>query len=113
MTSIVFEKYVGCRVNEEEIGYIALHIGAAMERSKKAFKALVVCTSGIGTSQLLAARLGRCFRDIEIKKILSVADIQDDITNDVDFIISTVPLSREAVNRPVIHISPFIGAERY
>lgn len=108
MTSIVFEKYVGCRVNEEEIGYIALHIGAAMERSKKTFKALVVCTSGIGTSQLLAARLGRCFRDIEIKNILSVADIQEDITNDVDFIISTVSLSRETVNRPVIHISPLL-----
>ncbi|GMA97929.1 BglG family transcription antiterminator [Pelosinus sp. IPA-1] len=108
MTSIVFEKYVGCRVNEEEIGYIALHIGAAMERSKKAFKALVVCTSGIGTSQLLAARLGRCFRDIEIKNILSVADLQEDITHDVDFIISTVPLSRGTVNRPVIHISPLL-----
>ncbi|AIF50952.1 transcription antiterminator [Pelosinus sp. UFO1] len=108
MTSIVFEKYVGCRVNEEEIGYIALHIGAAMERSKKTFKALVVCTSGIGTSQLLAARLGRCFRDIEIKNILSVADIQEDITHDVDFIISTVPLSRGTVNRPVIHISPLL-----
>lgn len=108
MTSIVFEKYIGCRVNEEEIGYIALHIGASVERAKKPFKALVVCTSGIGTSQLLAARLGRCFRQIEIKDVLSVAIIKESVTADVDFIISTVPIPGNEVNKPVIQISPLL-----
>lgn len=108
MTSIVFEKYVGRRVNEEEIGYIALHIGAAVERAKKPFRTLVVCTSGIGTSQLLAARLGRCFREIEIKDVLSVATIKEYVTDDIDFIISTVPITDSEIDRPVIHITPLL-----
>lgn len=108
MTSIVFEKYVGTRVNEEEIGYIALHIGAAVERAKKPFRALVVCTSGIGTSQLLAARLGRCFREIEIKDVLSVATINQSIMDDIDFIISTVSIHESEVNKPVIQITPLL-----
>ncbi|HAA64579.1 MAG TPA: transcription antiterminator BglG, partial [Thermoanaerobacter sp.] len=33
MTSVVFEKYLGKKVAEEEIGYIALHLGAAVERA--------------------------------------------------------------------------------
>jgi activator of the mannose operon (transcriptional antiterminator) len=108
MTSVVFEKYVGSRVNEEEIGYIALHIGAAVERAKKPFKALVVCTSGIGTSQLLAARLGRCFRNIEIKEVLSAVNLKEKITDDVDFIISTIPISSDETNKPVLQISPLL-----
>ncbi|WP_378954189.1 BglG family transcription antiterminator [Pelosinus sp. sgz500959] len=108
MTSIVFEKYVGCRANEEEIGYIALHIGAAVERAQKPFRALVVCTSGIGTSQLLAARLGRCFKEIEVKDVLSVTLIEEYITDDVDFIISTIPISSREVKKPVIQISPLL-----
>lgn len=108
MTSIVFEKYVGRRVNEEEIGYIAIHLGAAVERAPKKLKALVVCTSGIGTSQMLAARLGRCFREVEIKDVLSEARIKKSVTDDIDFIISTVPISRSEVNKPVIHISPLL-----
>lgn len=108
MTSIVFEKYVGSRVTEEEIGYIALHIGAAVERAKKPFKALVVCTSGIGTSQLLAARLRRCFRDIEIKDVLSIVNIKASLSDEIDFIISTIPLLGEEINKPVIQISPLL-----
>lgn len=108
MTSIVFEKYVGSRVTEEEIGYIALHIGAAVERAKKPFKALVVCTSGIGTSQLLAARLRRCFRDIEIKDVLSIVSIKASLSDEIDFIISTIPLLGEEINKPVIQISPLL-----
>lgn len=33
MASVVFEKYLGVKIHEEEIGYIALHIGASVERN--------------------------------------------------------------------------------
>lgn len=108
MTSVVFEKYTGSRITEEEIGYIALHIAAAVERSKKPFKALVVCASGIGTSQLLAARLQRCFRGIEIKNVVSLLNFKDEVTGDIDFIISTVPLPEEEAGKNVIQISPLL-----
>jgi len=105
MTSIVFNKYLGKKVGEEEIGYIALHLGAAAERAKKPLKALVVCTSGIGTSQLLAARLERCFRQIDIKEVISSVSLKKEPLNDIDIIISTVPIE---ANKPVISISPLL-----
>lgn len=105
MTSIVFERYLGRRVGEEEIGYIALHLGAAVERAQKPFRALVVCTSGIGTSQMLAARLHRCFREIEIKDVISVVALKESVLEDVDIIISTVPIE---ANLPVLNINPLL-----
>ncbi|WP_028992052.1 BglG family transcription antiterminator [Thermoanaerobacter thermocopriae] len=105
MTSVVFEKYLGKKVAEEEIGYIALHLGAAVERAKKPLRALVVCTTGIGTAQLLAARLEKSFKQIEIKDIISSVSLHESILNDIDIVISTVPIE---INKPFINISPLL-----
>lgn len=106
MTSSVFQKYMGIRINEEEIGYIALHIAAAVERNKKPLKTLVVCTSGIGTSQLLAIKLEKHFQQIEIKKVSSIVEIKKNSLEDIDIIISTVPVE---INKPTIFISPLLN----
>ncbi|MDI3311313.1 MAG: BglG family transcription antiterminator [Thermoanaerobacterium sp.] len=105
MTSTVFEKYIGKKAGEEELGYITLHLGAAFERAKKPLKALVVCSSGIGTSQLLAVRLERCFRNVEIVDIVSSLSLNDVMSDNVDFIISTVPVESK---KPVVNITPLL-----
>lgn len=105
MTSGIFEKYLGIRISEEEIGYIALHLGAAIERQKKPFSALVVCTSGIGTAQLLAAKLEKRFKEIEIKDIISLTALKEVEYKDIDLIISTVAIESD---KPVINISPLL-----
>lgn len=105
ITSTVFQKYMGIKINEEEIGYIALHLAAAVERQKKPLRALVVCTSGIGTSKLLAVRLEKHFKEIEIKEVMSLIDLKNKSLNDIDIIISTVPME---IEKPVICISPIL-----
>ncbi|AFK85985.1 MULTISPECIES: BglG family transcription antiterminator [Thermoanaerobacterium] len=105
MTSTVFEKYIGKKAGEEELGYITLHLGAAFERAKKPLRALVVCSSGIGTSQLLAVRLERWFKNIEVVDIVSSLSLNDVMSDNVDFIISTVPVES---NKPVINITPLL-----
>lgn len=105
MTSTVFEKYIGKKAGEEELGYITLHLGAAFERAKKPLRALVVCSSGIGTSQLLAVRLERWFKNIEVVDIVSSLSLNDVMSDNVDFIISTVSVES---NKPVINITPLL-----
>ena len=105
MTSVVFEKYLGVKIQEEEIGYIALHIGASVERNKSLIRVLVVCASGIGTSQLLAARLRKSFRQLEIVDIISFIALEEKSLEDIDIIISTVPIK---ARKPVLNISPIL-----
>jgi len=105
MTSVVFEKYLGIKIQEEEIGYIALHIGASVERNKSLIRVLVVCASGIGTSQLLAARLKKCFRQLEIVDIISFIALEEKSLENIDIIISTVPIKASV---PVLIISPIL-----
>lgn len=109
MASRVFDKHLGKRIGDEEIGYIALHIGAAVERNKGLLRVVVVCGSGIGTSQMLAARLNRYFRELEIRRVISLGELEKDDQDDVDLIITTIPLDHTAVEKPIIQISPLLG----
>lgn len=105
MASTVFNKYLGVKIPEEEIGYIALHIGAAVERNIKPFKVLVVCSSGIGTSQLLAARIQKSFREIDIVDTISYLELEKIKLDEIDFIISTIPISN---TKPVLQVKPIL-----
>lgn len=106
MTNTIFERYIGVTMPEEEIGYICLHLAAAVERNKNPLKALVVCASGIGTSQIISAKIERSFREIEIVDVISAIELKHRKLEDVDIIISTVPV--EAV-KPVLMISPLLS----
>ncbi|MPW25669.1 PRD domain-containing protein [Alkalibaculum sp. M08DMB] len=105
-TSIIFEKHFGIRITEEEIGYIALHIGAALERLNEKTKAIVVCATGVGTSQLVVSRLEKRIKDLEIVGVSSYHDIQKYDTTEFDIIISTIPMRHDL--KPVVKINVFV-----
>lgn len=99
-------------IPEEEVAYIAIHIQAFKEqeaqKAPKQINVLVVCSSGKGTSQLLAARLRTAFPGIHINRILSVQELNSTkITEDI--ILSTIPLKIEGV--PVMVVSPVLNAD--
>ncbi|ADQ13624.1 BglG family transcription antiterminator [Halanaerobium hydrogeniformans] len=109
-SSIIYEKHFNIQVSEEEIGYIALHLGAALERLNKSRKVLVVCGSGGGTAQLLAERLKRRLSGLQIAGVIAAHKLDDFSFADIDLIISTIPLNKE-FKVPVIKISPLCTDE--
>lgn len=103
MSSRIFAKYLNVSVPESEIGYITLHLAAAVARHLQRVKALVVCHSGVGTSQLLSERLRSSFRELEIVGVLAAAAVPPELLATVDVVVSTVPF---ACSKPVLVISP-------
>ncbi|UJF31717.1 BglG family transcription antiterminator [Paenibacillus hexagrammi] len=82
-------------VPDEEIGFLVMHFGASMERLKqfrRDVSAIIVCTSGIGTSKMLAVRLTKEFPQIEIIGNASWFEAARIPAQDYDLIISTVDL---------------------
>lgn len=106
-TSILFEKHFDVKVNEEEIGYIAIHIGAALERNRHSVRALIVCGSGIGTAHLVAIRLKRAFNDIEIVDITNIQEYKNKDEKSYDFVITTVPILES--KKPVVRVRPLVS----
>jgi len=97
-------------VPDEEIGYLVMHIGAALERNRiecdQQYRALVVCTSGIGSSKILASRIKKELPAIIHTQNISMFDIEKMSKNSYDIIISTVPLSIQS--QEYILVSPLL-----
>lgn len=87
---------------ESEIAFIVLHFGGSIKNQGNRFlNILVVCSSGIGTSRLLANRL----EQIERITQASVSDLNVLDLNNYDGIISTVNLDIEA---PFLIVNPLL-----
>ncbi|WP_313577679.1 BglG family transcription antiterminator [Lacrimispora sp.] len=100
----ILEAYIGRKLAEIESVYIIIHICAALERKKssKSLKVILVCSGGVGTSQLLAAKLENQF-DFQIEKAISSHEAVYLTATDADLLISTVPLGSMPI--PSVEIS--------
>lgn len=90
----VFENIVGVPLNENEAAYIAMHLIAGVSKYKPKYKAVVVCASGIGTSQFITNKLEQNFPNMEIIMTLPYTDLTDEIKERADIIISTIKILR-------------------
>lgn len=109
---------LGIKLDDNEITYILMHIVAALERMKrdvKEVKVLVMCHTGIGTSQFLAEKLKNNFK-IKIEDITSSHYVKsrifikpEEFCKKYDLIITTTPLIGAPV--PWIEVSPILTNE--
>lgn len=109
----VIEEYAGRSVSETEVGYLAVHVCAAMEREKNkeiAFHVIVACHAGVGTSHLLLEKLKKHF-NFSIVDIVSSHEAANLQTGQADFVISTVEL--KACQLETITVSPLLRDEDY
>ena len=91
---------------DSEIAFIVLHFGGSLKsQSTQLLHVLVVCSSGIGTSRLLATRLQQSFNEIEKITQASVSDLKMLNLEDYDGIISTVKLD---ITTPFITVNPLL-----
>jgi mannitol operon transcriptional antiterminator len=110
--SCVIEEALGVAVPDSELGYLAVHLGVALEDSRSYFsrrcRAVVCCPSGMVTAQLLALRVNREFPDIETADVVSTSNLDFDqmAQNNIEMIISTVPLTCKII--PCVQVSPFL-----
>lgn len=106
------EEKEGISIPEDEIAYLATHIGAAVKEVKNnalpIYRAVVVCTNDIGSAQLLVSEIERVFSNIQISSIISVMDmdIGQLAQKHIDFIITTVDL--QVPELPYILVNPIL-----
>lgn len=95
-------------LSDDEIGYISLHIGAAIERyfdlrHSKNKNVVILYDNGYATGSFLSAKISKLFPDnINIVKVAPSNELDDLDLTSVDCIISTVPLSHAKV--PVVTV---------
>lgn len=106
------EEYGGNKLSEEEIGYLTLHFGAAIERindiNKRIANVVVVCATGIGTAKLVSSRVQSLF-NINVIDTIPYHNLVNIVKDKrVDLIITTVPINLNINSIPCVDVNPFL-----
>ena len=102
----VLENDLHISLNQDELSFLTLHVGAAVERTNKTVikrKAALVCGEGKAMASMLKSRLMHQFDTyLTISGIYSYDDYLNGKITDNDFLISTVPITDSTI--PIIQI---------
>jgi transcriptional antiterminator len=104
-----FSKKYDISFNDDEIAYIAMHIEAYYERvrtSNNQLNVAIVCSTGLGSAQLLAARVRHKLPELNIVGIWSVNELRKQNLSNIQVILSTLNL--EIPNKKVFIVSPLL-----
>lgn len=106
---------LGMEIPASEIGFLAVHFGAALVRmeGEKELRRTVdvglVCASGIGISRLMSSKLGRCFQGRTEISTYGQEDLTPYILQKNDFFVSSLRL--RGVEADVLYVSPLLPEE--
>ena len=97
------------KIPEEEVGFVAMHFGAALDRRQANFPqhVLIICPSGIGSSKILVSKLETAFPQIQQIRHASFFELERLDTDDFDLIVSTVSLSMP--EETYVQVQPFLS----
>lgn len=106
-----YEEQFHERMNEDEVGFIVLHLVCAFERyhhQNAKLQAIIVCPTGYSSSKILEIKIHNAFPDtVVILDTYSLAAFQQMELSRLDLIISTVEVTSAAT--PVFICSPFLS----
>lgn len=109
MSSII-QKERGIVVDEDEISYVALHIGSYLERQaqrENRVSATIVCPSYYDLHIVMRESIEKILgTEISIESVITRTDVRMDEI-DTDIVISTIPLA--ATIDAVIEVQPFLS----
>lgn len=98
LTEIICEVFspMGIDVSQDEIGFLTIYFAKFIEKRVDKIRILVVCSSGVGTSELLKVKLEKIFTNIVIVDVLSVNQFTKYINFDefkaIDLVVTTIHL---------------------
>ncbi|WP_442636876.1 BglG family transcription antiterminator [Rossellomorea marisflavi] len=113
----IIDENMEVQIDENEIGYLALHLGAAMERQNLAGsgpkRVIIVCASGAGSARMIKYKLQSKFRhEMDVVATTEYYHLKNHNLDEIDFIISSIPLE-EDLPIPVIHVRTILSGEDY
>ena len=104
------EKRIGYPIGDDDVTFIAMHFGGFLKREKRDIiqvKVLLVCLNGIATSKLLRKELEYLLGNIDIIDAVRLDEVAQ-YKDEVDYIISTVPIKDKSIKKKTLTVSPIL-----
>ncbi|WEV69220.1 transcription antiterminator [Bifidobacterium sp. ESL0775] len=100
-------------IDDEEVGFIVVYFAQVIESKQTPINILLVCTTGLGTAQLLRAKIERRFSEFNIVTTVATKDLGDELAEhpEVDLVVSTVNLADDEMPVPTLVVSAMLTLE--
>ncbi|MED4227898.1 BglG family transcription antiterminator [Neobacillus cucumis] len=99
VSELVSNKFNLPAINDDENGFITLYFAKAIEtgQHQHPIKTLIMCTTGIGTSELLKAKVSKKFPELEIVGVVASRNTQmlKEEYREAELVLSTVHMKEE------------------
>lgn len=105
----IIETQENLKTNENEIGFLAMHFGVALDRkAHKKKSCILVCGAGAATAMLMKEILLRRFGGyLDIVRICPLYELRQTDLDDVDLIFSTVMIT-SFQSKKIVYVSPVL-----
>ncbi len=99
-------------VSVDEVGHMALYFARELELRATRVRALITCSSGIGTSELLRVKTEKAFPEIEVIDVVSAAAVQNTLNSEasIDIVITSVGLPFD-LGVPVVLVDAMLSTQ--
>lgn len=97
------------KLNDSEISYIVTYYQLYFESIEKNKNVLIICSSGMGTSQLLKVRIEKRFKNLHIVGVISKNELKKIDISNIDFIISTIHINKLKI--PILYVSALLNED--
>ena len=88
----VSKKYQLPLINQDEIGFITLYFARMLETQQLPIQTLIMCTTGIGTSELLRAKINKKFPELAVVDVIATKNYQSALEKNpgIELILTTI-----------------------
>lgn len=113
------ERLASAAISEDEMGYITVHFAAMIEKQRRSGRrrpvAIIVCDSGIGTSNLLSTRLASLY-EVKVARTVAYHELEQAMREvRADYILTTIDLPTDLMTHmgergvEILRINSLIG----
>ena len=111
-TQLITDRLKVPQIDENEIGFLTLYFAMALEEESPQIPTLIMCATGVGTSELLRVKVEKKFPDLKIVETISSFNLAMALKKhpETRLIISTIRSSSQ-VDIPVVVVSAMLTKE--
>lgn len=95
--------------NDDEIAYLTVYFQVAIEKMNIGKHILIVCPTGIGTSELILNRVKKILPEKDTIEVLAATSLKKVDLSQIDFIISSINIDSDTI--PIVKVSPLLTTQ--
>lgn len=102
-------------INEDENGFITLYFARMIETNQLPIRTLIMCTTGVGTSELLRVKVEKKFPELQIVEIIATRNIRKSLKDysDIELILTTIHLQEKVPIKSLLVSAMFTTDDQY